>query len=258
MVNGSGMDEVFRVRFSSEEINALREALSDMVNPVTAFVFIDDKCRYCRDTVELMDIISRVSPKSDNEKLLKLVVIHRKEDREGLFEKFGVYRVPTVALLNGYIKYVGMPAGEEIRSLVETIIRLSTGDSGLSANTKNVLANLKGKVVIDVFVTPICPYCPYAALLANMFAFESYVSGNKSLRVDIIEAFENPDIADRYNVFNVPTIVVNNVVEFIGVPTEQELLSIVLKHSQRSYTKELFDKAMEELRRSLERGNYDS
>ena len=45
---------------------------------------------------------------------------------------------------------------------------------------------------------------------------------------------------------------VNDVVEFIGVPTEEELLSIVVKHSRRSYAKRLFNEAMKELRKSLE------
>ncbi|HDN75885.1 MAG TPA: glutaredoxin, partial [Acidilobales archaeon] len=114
---GLEIDRMFKVEFSKEDIEALREALNDMVNPVKVYTFVDkeSRCKYCANTIELMEIISRASPVRNGSKLLKHYVIYKDEDDKGLFAKFNVERVPTVALLEGYIRYTGMPAGEEVR-----------------------------------------------------------------------------------------------------------------------------------------------
>ncbi len=233
-----GIDEMFQVRFSKEEIDELRNTLSEMRNPVEVFTFVDDKCRYCSNTIKLIELLSDASPIINKSRLVRHTVVRRGNDALGLFKKFNVSRVPTVVLLDGYIRYTGMPAGEEIRGLIETLIRLSTGDSGLSQSTVETLSKLKGLVRIEVIVTPTCPYCPYAALLANMFAFESYRLGNKIIVTDIVEAYENPDIADMYGVMTVPTIAINGEVEFVGVPYEDQLLEKVVEHSNKVYLKQ--------------------
>ena len=233
------IDEMFKISMSKEDLEELEATLKDMKEPVDVYTFIDGTCRYCPNTVRLIETLSSASPKVGGSSLIRHKVVRREADAEGLFKKFGVSRVPTVLMIEGHIKYTGMPAGEEIRGLIETLIRLSTGDSGLDERTVREIASLKGSVKIDVIVTPTCPYCPYAALLANMFAFESYKSGNKLVTADIIEAYENPDIADKYGVMSVPSIAINGEVEFIGVPYEDQLLERVLDHSKREYLKKI-------------------
>ena len=209
-----------------ETKEALREALSDMVNPVECLVFISDnpeECDFCRETVELCKLLEETS---NGKVVVKVFNINR--DRE-YFLKYNVDRVPSVLLLDGRIRYTGIPAGEEIKGLVETIVRISVNESGLLDSTvESLRRNLKGKAYVEVIVTPTCPYCPYAAVLANMFAF----MGEGKLIADIVEAIENPDIADEYGVTAVPTVVVNGHVEFVGVPQEEDLLVAVLKLQQ--------------------------
>lgn len=233
------IDEMFKVSISKEDLEELEATLKDMREPVDVYTFVDSACRYCSNTVRLIETLLSVSPKIGGSSLIKHKIVKREADAEGFFKKFSISRVPTVLMIEGHIKYTGMPAGEEIRGLIETLIRLSTGDSGLNEHTVREVANLKAPVKIDVIVTPTCPYCPYAALLANMFAFESYRSGSKLITADIIEAYENPDIADKYGVMSVPTIAVNGEVEFIGVPYEDQLLERVLDHSRREYLKKV-------------------
>ncbi len=233
------IDEMFRFSMSKEDLEELEATLKDMREPVEVYTFVDNTCRYCSNTVRLIETLSSVSPKIGGSSLVRHRVVKREADAEGFFKKFNVSRVPTVLMIEGHIKYTGMPAGEEIRGLIETLIRLSTGDSGLNEHTVREITGLKAPVKIDVIVTPTCPYCPYAALLANMFAFESFRSGNKLVTADIIEAYENPDIADKYGVMSVPTIAINGEVEFIGVPYEDQLLERVLEHSKREYLKKV-------------------
>ena len=224
----SQLKELLTVRFSSEELRALSEALSDMRNKVTAYTFVDNDCLFCDEAVELMNTLSKASPRSNQENLLRHVVVHRSKNKE-LFSKLGIERVPTIVFLDGAIRYVGVPAGEEIRGLVETIIRISTGDSGLSKDVIKKIEGLNCEVRIRVIVTPLCPYCPYAVLLANMVALESFKTGKREVTVEVIEAFENPDIADSYGITNVPAIIVNNALAYVGVPYENEFVEIMEK-----------------------------
>jgi len=57
-----------------------------------------------------------------------------------------------------------------------------------------------------------------------MFAFEAWRIGNKTFVAETIEAYENPDIADRYKIANVPAIAVNGILVFVGVPYEEDLI----------------------------------
>ncbi|MCD6323601.1 MAG: thioredoxin family protein [Desulfurococcales archaeon] len=242
---------MFKVSFTEEEIQELREALSEMSEPVDIYTFIDDGCQYCENTVELINVIADASPEKEGRKLLNHIVVSKKQNPE-LFQKFNIERVPTVALMEGYIRYTGMPAGEEVRGLVETIIRLSQGDSGLSKTTVEKLAALKGNVHIEVIVTPTCPYCPYAALLANMMAFEAFRAGSKAVVADTVEAYENPDIADGYGVMSVPTIALNKKVEFIGLPYEAQFLEKIIEHSETVFRRNKEKERLMDLLKELE------
>ena len=206
-----------------ETKEALREAFKELVEPVECLIFVSrtEHCHYCEDTIDLFRLLEETS----NGKIK--VKVYYKEENPELFDKYNVDRIPTVILADGLIRYTGIPAGEEVRGVVETLIRISSGNSGLDEDTiKSLREELRGKAYIEVIVTPTCPYCPYAALLANMFA---YVSGGKIIS-DIVEALENPDIADEYGVTAVPAVIVNGNMEFVGVPQEEDLLKAVIRY----------------------------
>ena len=211
---------------------ALKEALQDMRGPVEALVFVKDKCYYCEETKKLLQHFVEASPEVDGRKLFSYRVIHLDKDREEA-QKYGINRAPTVAFIDGYIRYTGIPSGEEIRSLVETIIRLSEGNPGLEDESREKLKQLNKQVKVEVIITPSCPYCPYAALMANMVAFESYLQGKKLVIADTVEAYENPDIADKYHVMSVPAIAINETVAFVGLPYEQDFVDKILELSQQ-------------------------
>ncbi len=211
------------IEVDEETKEALREAFSDMKEPVKALVFTseDPSCMYCKDTVDLMKLFEETSSGKFS------VEVYEKEKHKEIFQKYNVSRVPTVLLLDGLIRYTGIPGGEEARGFVETVIRISQGESGLRKSTKESLKKLTGYAYIEVIVTPSCPYCPYAAVLANMFAFEA---GGKIVS-NIVDAVENPDIADKYGISAVPAIIVNGTLIFVGVPRESELLREVINRA---------------------------
>ncbi len=214
------------IELSAEDRKALREALEDMEEKVVVDLFLDDTS-YSREARKLAEILEQEAPVRNGERLLE-VRIYTRRDHPNVFREYGVERTPTLCLLDCAIMYMGLPAGEELRGLVETIIRVSQRDSGLDRETIEMLKRLPKPVKIEVIVTPQCPYCPYASLLANMLAFEMWRAGRRDFRAVTVEALENPDIADRYGVANVPAIVVNGVLVFVGVPYETDLVKRII------------------------------
>ncbi len=219
---------MFEVPIGDESLDELREVLREIRRPVKILTFVADRCRYCNNTVKLVNLIERASPRVNSDRLIENKVIKYDENSQKIFREYDVTRVPTIVLLEGYVRYVGMPAGEEVRGFIETIIRLGSDNPGLRRRTAEAIAKIRKPVEIEVVVTPTCPYCPYASLMANMFAFESYRRGLKKIVSMTIEAYENPDIADMYNVMTVPAIAINHKVEFVGPPTEEQFIERLL------------------------------
>ncbi|MEM1927744.1 MAG: thioredoxin family protein [Acidilobaceae archaeon] len=220
--------EFYEIDFSERFKRELADTLVDMRNPVEVKVFVSSRCETCRDTIKLLKLFEEASPRSEGRPLLRVKIYNydEKEAKE-IFVVENVRRVPTVSLLEGRIKWVGIPAGEEIRALVETILRISENESGLTLRTKRELAAIRKPILIETIVTPPCPYCPYSVLLAHMFAFEAYKQKNPVISSEAIEAFENPDIADKYGVMTVPATAINGQLAFVGVPYEEDLLDFV-------------------------------
>ena len=138
-------------------------------------------------------------------------------DRAG---QFGIDGIPAVALLRGgedtRIRFLGAPAGYEFMSLVEALILAGTGDSGLTAESKALIAaNVTVPTDILVFVTPSCPHCPRAVTLAHRMAVESPL-----IRATCVEATEFFDLSERYRVTGVPKTVVNGTIEMLGALPE--------------------------------------
>jgi len=216
-----------RVEIDEETKEAIKEALQDMVKPVDIYVFVGPNCKYCDETIKIAKLLEELSPVKDGKHLVR-VTIYDKEKNPEAFKAQGVERIPTLTLLDGVIRYTGTPSGEEIRGLVETIIRISQEDSGLDESTIEKLRTLTEPTHVEVIVTPQCPYCPYAALLTNMFAFEVWRMGRRNFIADTVEAYENPDIADKYNVMSVPAIAINGVLAFVGVPYEEDFIERII------------------------------
>lgn len=130
----------------------LKEEWSRLVNPVRLVVFsqaladpVSEEVR--RLVEELASLDPRLSAESFN-------FVLDKEKAESL----GITRVPGVAILGtdkDYgIRFYGLPTGYEFGSLVDAILDVSSGDSGLSAPTREALAAVTRPVHVQVFSTP--------------------------------------------------------------------------------------------------------
>jgi len=143
--------------------------------------------------------------------------------------QFGIDRVPAIALLrdgeDARIRFLGAPAGYEFTSLVEAVLLAGTGESGLTPESRALIAErATGPIDIKVFVTPSCPHCPRAVTLAHRMAVE-----NPQIQATCVEASENIDLARRYRVTGVPkTIVEGTDVEILGAVPEDAFVTAIL------------------------------
>lgn len=77
-------------------------------------------------------------------------------------------------------------------------------------------------IKVEVFKTDSCPHCPAAVVAAE----NAKAKLGDQIEVEIVNANdpENIDRARAYRIMAVPTIVIDGNVEFIGTPTDEELL----------------------------------
>jgi glutaredoxin-like protein len=151
--------------------------------------------------------------------LISLEEVNFVLDRERAAQ-FGIDGIPAVALLRGgedtRIRFLGAPAGYEFMSLIEAVILAGTGESGLTPESKAlVAAHVTKPMEMLVFVTPSCPHCPRAVTLAHRMAIESPL-----IRATCVEATEFLDLSQRYRVTGVPKTIVDGTIEMLGALPE--------------------------------------
>jgi glutaredoxin-like protein len=204
------------------------EVLTTMVNPVEIIFFGSQSksCEYCNDTLELLKEVASLSEK------LSLQSYDLENDAI-LAKKYNVDKTPGFVLLSNFgedlddfgIRYAGIPAGHEFTSLINDILIVSKRDSGLAVETREALGKLDKKVLLQVFVTPSCPYCPRAVVLAHQMALES-----PWIEAEMIEAMEFSQLADQHKVSGVPHTIINQGKgEVVGAVPESHLLQKILE-----------------------------
>ncbi|MCS6957169.1 MAG: thioredoxin family protein [Aquificaceae bacterium] len=176
-----------------------------------------ETCQVAEDLLkELADLDERV----------RLEVYSPLIDRE-VSQKYEVERVPTIVIEGEKdygIRYIGLPAGLEFTTLVQGIVQVSKKEPKLSSNTIEMLKGIDTPMEIMVFVTTSCGYCPAAAITAMNFAMAS-----DYIKAIIVDASENMDLAERFQVVGVPKIVINRgLVEFVGAQPENSFLGYVI------------------------------
>ena len=128
------------------------EALEE---PVKLLMFTQElECQYCTETRMISEEVADLSDK------ISLEVYDFVRDKE-VAEHYNIDKIPALVIMKGGddpkdygIRFFGIPSGYEFSTVIEDIMMVSTGDSGLSDNTKAYLADLKKPLHLQGFVTP--------------------------------------------------------------------------------------------------------
>ncbi|MHC4779233.1 MAG: protein disulfide oxidoreductase [Planctomycetota bacterium] len=176
-------------------------------------------CSYCKTTEDLLTELSALSDKITLE-------VHDFMTEGEAAKAEGVDKIPAIVIegKKDYgVRYFGTPVGYEFSTLVEDIVDVSKGSTGLTEATKKRLAEVDEDIHLQVFVTPNCPYCPTVVRLAHQMAIEC-----DRITADMVESSEFPHLVQKYNIFGVPRTIVNEDQGFEGALPEAAFLLAVL------------------------------
>jgi glutaredoxin-like protein len=202
----------------------IQKAFADIQEPVQVLLFTSvANCDYCRETQQLLEEVIALNDKVE-------LTVHDIDQNQDLANQFNVTNTPGIVIAardeqdvrDFGIQYSGIPSGHEFSTLINGILMVSRRDSGLDAETREYLKNLDRPLLLQVFVTPTCPYCPRAVILAHQMAMEN----PSMIRAEGVEATEFPELANRFNVRGVPQTVINSGSgTVVGAVPEQNLLA---------------------------------
>lgn len=208
---------------SLEVRSQLRDIFSkELVHPVNIKLFSQAiGCESCQIAEDLLKEVAQIEPDKIKLEIYSLLI-----DKD-MRDKYQVDRVPTIVIEGEKdygIRYVGLPAGLEFTTLIQGIVAVSKRQPKLSEKTIELLKGIDLPMEIMVFVTTSCGYCPSAAIMAMNFAL-----ANDNIKAVILDANENMDLAERFQVVGVPKIVINNgLVDFVGAQPENNFLGYVI------------------------------
>jgi glutaredoxin-like protein len=195
----------------------VQSILQEMKDPVKMILFVkNEDCIYCKETQQLLEEVKELNEKISLE-------VYNIDFAKEKAEYYNIDKAPAIILENGSdfgIRFYGIPSGYEFGTLLQDLIYVSKKETELSPSTKDFIKKINKPLHIQVFVTPTCPYCPRAVLMAHQMALES-----EFITADMIEATEFPDLANKYRVYSVPKIVVNEVVQIEGAVPESTFIN---------------------------------
>ncbi|HKW91129.1 MAG TPA: hypothetical protein VJX92_04460 [Methylomirabilota bacterium] len=136
---------------SAKDEQAVKKEFERIGGPVKLTVFASELGgEHNGQTVALIREVAVLSEQ------LSVSVLNPHIDREQA-AAYGVTESPAVVVEGAQdygIRFLGIPAGYEFSNLIDSIVAVSTGQAGLSDETKATLAGLTEDVTIKVFATP--------------------------------------------------------------------------------------------------------
>lgn len=136
---------------SEDDAKKIKVELDQLPNPVKVVLFTQEiECGMCKSTHQMMDELTAISEK------LSLEVYNFVINKD-IAEAYSIDKIPAVVIEGEKdygIRFYGIPAGYEFTTLIETIIMVSKGDSGLNENIRTKAKSINRPVHSQVLVTP--------------------------------------------------------------------------------------------------------
>jgi glutaredoxin-like protein len=191
-------------KIDQEEKNKIKELFTKHLKDEVNLLFFtkDEGCQYCADTEEILEEVTGLDER---------VNFETNSLGSEKAEEFGVDRAPAIIFLNNEgqdsgVHFYGIPSGYEFTSLIEDILDMSDHERiDLSADIKKEVMAIDHDVLLQVFITPTCPYCPRAVRVAHQMAML-----NPRIQGEMVEAMEFEELSASFDVSGVPKTVINS------------------------------------------------
>ncbi len=136
---------------SDADREAVLRQLGPLNGPVKLVNFTQElECQYCKETSQILKEVASLSEKFSTD------IYNFISDKEKA-DQLKVEMIPATIVMGEEdrgIRFYGVPSGYEFVSLLEAIKMVSTGQSGLTERSKEILKSLKEPLRIQVYVTP--------------------------------------------------------------------------------------------------------
>lgn len=202
----------------------VKRILAETVTRPVRLVFFGQRhaCAACAEQQELLQAIAALS-----ERLTLEIKDFEKDAAEAA--RLGIDKIPATAVIGERdhgIRFYGLCGGYEFTSLLEAILMVGSGRSGLDPEIEALARLLRRPVHLEVMVTLTCPYCPGMVHLAHQLAFV-----NDNVRADMVNAAEFPTLVQRYHVHGVPRTAINGRPAFEGALQAPAAILEILKET---------------------------
>jgi glutaredoxin-like protein len=120
-------------------------------HPVNLVMFTQEiECQFCQHTRELVEEVASLSEK------VNVTIYDFVKDKDKALQ-YQIDKIPAT-IVEGEkdygIRFFGIPSGYEFTSLLESMLMVSSGESGLSEKTKSLVQTINTPIHIQAFVTP--------------------------------------------------------------------------------------------------------
>jgi thioredoxin reductase (NADPH) len=206
----------------------LKRVLGKLPERVDVLYFTQENaCPACRDQRRVLEEISTHTDK------IRLKVFDFVRDSDQV-TRYRIDKIPATAIIGKKdygIRFYGLTSGYEFQSLIEAIIMVATGKSGISPEFEETIRQIDSAVHIEVMTTLTCPYCPRAVHAAMQLAMV-----NDSIRADMVESAEFPQLVQRYDVTGTPKTMINETHSFVGaLPVDRVYLEVLKAVNPEEY-----------------------
>jgi len=136
---------------TEKDQTAIQERFKELSGPVKLVNFTQElECEFCHETRRLLEDVAALSDK------LSLEVYNFQLDKEKV-EQYKIDKIPATVVEGEKdygIRLYGLPSGYEFSVLIDDILAVSKGQSGLHPETVARLRDLVQPLHLQVFVTP--------------------------------------------------------------------------------------------------------
>ena len=188
----------------------IEKHLRFLENDVKLILFLQEsECPHCTKVRKFIEKLSSITQKIQ-------AITYNYAINDKMVQKYHIRHVPAVALTGKKdygIRYYGAPADMELFHFLDDVVDVSRGEAGLSDNVKEKLMQINWPVHLQLFISHRCPYSRPAVKLAIE---------NEFISIDILDAMEFPEDAEKYGVRGIPYSVINEKNSFYGALTGEE------------------------------------
>lgn len=173
-----------------------------------------------QDMIEMVQDISSTSEKIS-------VKIYKKDDLDIQNKGINLEKLPAVVVFNekgefSRIKYTAVPTGQELNSFILAMYNVAGPGQKLNENTRERIKKINKKLDLKIGISLDCHRCA-----ETVQSCQRIVAENENISMEAIDVFSHKDFKTKYDLVNVPAIIVNDSKMFFGQLSVEEVVEIL-------------------------------